>query len=147
MNAHLEEIIAKIEGVIAKLGVNPKQAEIAHENAIKAYALRRGSAHVLIWLRGDAEEKGHLHVFAPCAKLVDSPPSEVYRFLLEANLHATQGAAFALYQNQIVVVAQRSTEDLDPSEIEAMVRTVGRLADKYDDLLAERFGLKRASDT
>ena len=47
---------------------------------------------------------------------------------------------------EVVVVTERSVQDLDGSEVDGMIRNVGRLADAWDDALAERYGARRSSD-
>ena len=43
-------------------------------------------------------------------------------------------------------MTERSVQDLDGSEVDGMIRNVGRLADAWDDALAERYGARRSSD-
>ncbi|MCZ7680442.1 MAG: YbjN domain-containing protein [Sandaracinaceae bacterium] len=66
--------------------------------------------------------------------------------MLEANATELAGAAFALSEGEVVVVSERSVTDLDASEVDAMIRNVGRTADRYDDELAAQYGALRSSD-
>ena len=71
---------------------------------------------------------------------------ELCREPLEANASKLVGAAFAISGEEVVVVTERSVQDLDGSEVDGMIRNVGRLADAWDDALAERYGARRSSD-
>ena len=50
------------------------------------------------------------------------------------------GIAFAIRQNEVVLVAERSTLDLDRSEVFQMIERVQECADHYDDALVDEFG-------
>ena len=145
----VERAVALVEATIEGLGIDPAESRTQREGHV-AYALRRGSARLLIAVHAPSGEltEGRLRVVAPCVHL---PPSDrehaLFRRLLEANATDLVGAAFAISGNEIVVVAERSVRDLDSSEVDTMVRNVGRVADRYDDDLARTFSLSRSSDT
>ena len=68
------------------------------------------------------------------------------RRLLEVNARELAGAAFGIVADAVVLVSERSLEDLDASEVQTMVRVVGVAADTWDDALADEFDVIRASD-
>ncbi|MGE0785888.1 MAG: YbjN domain-containing protein [Sandaracinaceae bacterium] len=141
--------IALVERTITALGVDPAASRSQRDGHV-AYALRRGSARILIAVHAPSEElnEGRLRVIAPVVHLAGvTREAELYRHLLEANARELVGAAFAVSGDEVVVVTERSVRDLDASEVDAMVRTVGRLADRYDDELAAAYGAARSSDS
>jgi 5,10-methylenetetrahydrofolate reductase len=63
----------------------------------------------------------------------------LFAHLLELNV-ALCGNAFALDGDQVVLVAERSSLDLDRSELVDIIRRVTTNADHHDDLLVSKFG-------
>lgn len=142
MSDETTRAVEMVEATIRGLGVDPAAAKIPGDERTHAYALRRGSARVVV-----AITRGTLRVLAPVVRAPDAAKeAAVFRRLLELNAREVSGAAFGLFGDEIVAVAERSTKDLDPSEVEANVKNVGRVADRWDDALAKEFGLKRATD-
>lgn len=147
MSDDVQRAIDLVKATIKGLGVDPERAVIPGDAKTTAYALRRGSARVVIAIaRGEGGE-GVLRVLSPVVRL---PPAEkeahVFRRLLELNARELHGASFGIFGDEIVVTEERSVRDLDPSEVEEVVKNVGRIADRWDDALAMEFGLTRASD-
>jgi hypothetical protein len=66
--------------------------------------------------------------------------------LLTANARELTGAAFGLKGDTVVLTTDRSTTDLDPSEVKEMILRVGYYADAYDDALVSEYGGARHSD-
>ena len=137
-----------VEHVIRGLGIDPGASRTEREGHV-SFALRRGSARILVAIHAPNAElpEGRLRVVAPVVHL--PPPDReapLLRRVLEANATELVGAAFAISGGEIVVVSERSVRDLDASEVDAMIRNVGRTADRYDDELAAHFGAVRSSD-
>lgn len=145
MSADVEEAVRLIESVIRGLGLDPAGATIPGDSATKAYALKRGSARVVVAVH-QTETGGTFRVLSPCVRLAADTGPELFRHLLELNAREIVGAAFGIFGDEVVVVAERSVKDLDASEVETAIRNVGRIGDRYDDALAQRFGVKRSSD-
>lgn len=146
--ADVERALALVEQTITALGIDPTASRTRREGH-SAYALRRGSARILIAVHAPSGEltEGRIRVVAPCVRL--PPPEEEHallRRLLEANATDLVGAAFAISADEVVVVAERAIADLDASEVDTMIRNVGRVADRFDDELSRTFGLARSSD-
>jgi hypothetical protein len=136
-----------VEATIRSLGVDPAAAKIPGDDKTRAYALRRGSARVVVAVARGEGGAGTLRVLAPVVHAPEvAKEAAVFRRLLELNAREVSGAAFGLFGDEIVAVAERATKDLDASEVDAIVKNVGRVADRWDDVLAKEFGLKRASD-
>ena len=142
-----DEAVRLVESVINTLGLSAADAALPADEPqkMRAFALKRGSARVVVAVHA-SEVGGTIRVLAPCVKLSATPSAEFFKHLLELNARELVGAAFAVYDEEVVVVTERSVEDLNASEVDSMIRGVGRIADRHDDALAQRFGVRRASD-
>jgi hypothetical protein len=63
----------------------------------------------------------------------------LYAHLLDANTRLC-GAAYATDGDRVLLVSERSTLDLDRSEVRDVIRTVLGYADDHDEALVARFG-------
>lgn len=144
----VERAVALVEQTIRGLGIDPAASRSQREGHV-AFALRRGSARILVAVHPPSGElsEGRIRVVAPVVRM---PPPEnevgLFRRLLEINASELVGAAFAISGDEVVVVSERSVRDLDGSEVNSMIRNVGRVADRYDDELANEYGAQRSSD-
>lgn len=141
----VEQAVRLVESVIRGLGLDPENATIPGDATTKAYALKRGSARVIVAVHS-TETGGTFRVLSPCVKLAKGSSPDLFKHLLELNARELVGAAFGIFGEEVVVVAERTVKDLDASEVEAAIRNVGRIGDRYDDALAQRFGVQRSSD-
>jgi len=146
---HLRLAAALVEQTIKTLGIDPAATRVSAAEGSAAYALKRGSASILVVLHPprDGEPDGTIRVVAPVIRLPapDRRPA-LYQRLLELNGGELLGVAFGIVGNDVVVLSERSVRDLDESEVGATLRAVGRVADRYDDALAREFGATRSSD-
>ncbi|HJL20290.1 MAG TPA: YbjN domain-containing protein [Sandaracinaceae bacterium LLY-WYZ-13_1] len=146
--AQAERAVALVEQTIRGLGIDPGASRSQREGHV-AYALRRGSARILVAVHApsDGLPEGRLRVVAPVIHLPAADREHaLFRRLLELNATELVGSAFAISGGEVVVVTERAVSDLDASEVDAMIRNVGRVADRWDDQLAERFGATRSTD-
>lgn len=144
----MERAVALVEKTIRGLGIDPAASRTKREDSV-TYALRRGSARILVGVHGPSAdvEEGRLRVIAPVVRVPDPPrDAALNRRLLEANAGELVGAAFGISGQEVVVVAERNLVDLSASEVDLLIRNVGRIADRYDDELASAFGAVRSSD-
>lgn len=145
-----QRAVTLVEETITALGIDPTASVLPGDpEGPRRFALRRGSAQIIVAVHPPAPglEEGTLRVVAPVVRV----PSEdlqlaLFRRLLEANAQELVGVAFAVAGDDVVVVAERSLQDLDSSEVQAMIRTVGASADRFDDHLAQKFHTTRSSD-
>jgi hypothetical protein len=138
--------VALVEASIQKIGIDPATARIPGDAHTAAFALRRGSARVVVAVHGGAH--GVLRVVAPVVKVPADAASAngLFRRVLELNGREIHGSAFGIFGDDVVAITERSLVDLDASEVEAAIRGVGAIADKWDDTLAKEFATKRSSD-
>ena len=143
----LSAAITLVEASIRTLGLDPAQTRAPQEGPGARFALRRGSAEVFVLLAAPsgAEAVGTLRIVAPVIQL---PAAEkrlaLFERLLRLNASEARGCAFALSDEAVVIVYERSVCDLDASEVDAAIRTVGAVADHFDDALAREFDATRA---
>lgn len=138
--SNLVSTTAMIEDVLVELGHFINNCRVDHEGSHNAWRIQRGSAEVLLALV-DADDFVHLQAAATVMTLDDEVNREaLYGRLLQLNESRLCGIAFALHGNQVRLVAERSTRDLDRSEVYALVASLQRNADELDDALVEEFG-------
>ena len=138
-DVNLSSTVAMIEDLLIERGyfLNDTRADLP--GAIRSWKVPKGSALVRISLL-DRKDFPHLRV----ASAVFRHPASVdraslYQELLIRNAELC-GAAFAVVGDQVVLVAERSTLDLDRSELAEMLTRVQSYADAFDDVLVAEFG-------
>lgn len=147
--AELEAAVAVrlVEDTIRSLGVDPAKARHA-ASPVPTFAVKRGSARVWIVVHPSTEGRpATLRVASPVIQLPsESRRAELYEQLLRLNGTDLVGAAFGIIEDEVVVLTERVVSDLDPAEVDNAIRTVGRFADHWDDILSQRFETPRSSD-
>lgn len=145
--ADLQHAISLVEAVLTDLGVDPQDArDTGDDDHAEMWGLQNGSAHVFIRLEaatGDEEEQETvLQVFSPILKLTtEAPPTELLLRLLTLNAQLVT-AGFCIVEDEVSLLTGRVCEGLDKSEVHEMVVDVAGLADHYDNVLSEEFGLE-----
>ena len=130
---------ALVEDVLAELGA--PDSRIEDRTALAAWRIPKGSAvtHVTLIPR---TEFTHLRVCAVVMTLDDKVDrGALFAHLLDLNATLC-GAAFATHGEHVLLVSERSTLDLDRSEVLDVIRRVTTFADDHDDALVARFGGK-----
>lgn len=148
-STELDRAVSLVEQTITALGVDPERSRASDESGVHRFSLRRGSAAILVAIHPPVEgaESGTIRVVAPVVRMpAEGPTPELLMRLLRANAEELVGGAFGVRDGEVVLLAERSVQDLDASEVDAMIRSVGRDADRYDDALATEFNVPRASD-
>lgn len=142
----LAAAITLVETSIRSLGLDPAQARVPQDGPGARFALRRGSAQVFVIVAapGGSDTDGTLRIVAP---VIPVPPVAqrlaLYERLLRLNATETHGCAFALSDESVVIVQERSVRDLDASEVDVAIRTVGAAANHFDDALARELAAAR----
>ena len=141
---NLASTVALIEAALVELGQAPGRVD--DRSALHTWQIPKGSSitHVALIHRS---EFTHLRVCATVMTLDDGVDrGSLFAHLLELNV-ALCGVAFAAQNDRILLVGERSTLDLDRSEILELIRRVTAYADEHDDVLVARFGGKRGAAT
>lgn len=132
---NLASTVALVEAVLGELGHDAA----ASRDATNAWQVRTGSALTRIALV-DRTEFTHLRV----SSIVMTVDGKVDRAALHAHLLELNaglcGAAFATEGHHVLLVAERSTLDLDRSEVRELIKRVTTYADDHDDALVAKFG-------
>ena len=139
-----------VEGLIGNLGLCPEESRVPTADDTLAWGLMRGSAQVYVFLRpGEPDDEfNSIQVVSPVLQIPadDAVRLLLYEHLLTLNAREITGAGFGIKGDTVMIIVDRSTEDLDPSEVQDMVLRVGYFADHYDDALVSQFGGLRYSD-
>jgi hypothetical protein len=141
---NLASAVALVEQVLAELGHPPAPAQ--------APATGRpgdGTSHTWRIIKGSAITRvtmvqrsafPHLRVSAVVMTLDASVDrAALFAHLLELNAGLC-GVAFATDGDHVLLVSERSTLDLDDSEVRDAIERVTTYADEHDDELVARFG-------
>ncbi len=137
--------VAMIEDLLIERGYFLNDCQADMPGSIRSWKVPKGSAMVRISLL-ERPDFPHLRVASAVFRY---PPGvdrvSLYEQLLTRNAELC-GAAFAVIGNQVVLVAERSTLDLDRSELAEMVTRVQAYADAFDDPLVAEFGGELGGD-
>ncbi|MCA9676129.1 MAG: YbjN domain-containing protein [Kofleriaceae bacterium] len=144
-DVNLASTVAMIEDLLIERGYFLNDCRADREGTLHSWTVPKGSALARISLL-DRADFPHLRV----ASAVMRPPGDVdkialYQHLLTRNAELC-GAAFALAGDHVVLIAERSTLDLDRSELAELVTRVLTYADDYDDALVAEFGGEAGGD-
>ena len=131
--------IGLIEQALAQLGHDPEACELESPTTLRSWWFSQGSATITVALRRRPGTP-HLRVSTP----VMTPGTGSDRLALHADLLARNlelcGMAFALDGDKVLLVSERSTLDLDRSEVIELVAGLAREADAVDDKLVASYG-------
>jgi hypothetical protein len=136
---NLSSTVAMIEDVLVELGHFLNQCRDDRDGTLRSWKVQKGSAVVRISVI-EGDDFTHLRVAAPVMVMAATTDKvALYGHLLETN-RTMCGAGFALRGDQVMIVAERSTLDLDRSEVMALVAQVQKYADDHDDVLVGQHG-------
>jgi hypothetical protein len=136
---NLASTVQLVEAALAELGHPAPASRIRDATALHAWEIPKGSAVTRVTLLNRSEFT-HLRVCAIVMTLdgkVDR--GALNQHLLDLNAELC-GAAFATNGDEILLLGERSTLDLDRSEVLELIRRVTTYADDHDDVLVARFG-------
>jgi hypothetical protein len=142
---NLASTVTMIEDVLIELGHFLNECREELPGTIRSWRVRKGSATVRICLL-DRDDFTHVRVSSAVLTLdggVDRAAFFGHLLALNAELC---GAAFAVRSDVAMVVTERSTLDLDRSEVMELIDRVTSYADDHDDVLTSRFGGSQGGD-
>jgi len=142
--ANIESTIAMVEDVLIQLGhfVNDCRETPPSEGS-HSWRVSKGSATIRVSLI-DRHEEVRLRAVSVVMTLTPKVDErKLFRRLLTINAGEIQGSAFALRGKRVLLVSERSTLDLDRSEVLELIQSAQDYADHYDDTLIGEFGGKR----
>lgn len=138
---NLASTLSLVEAALSELGHPANDSRIDERTALHAWQIRKGSSVSLVSLI-HRPEFTHIRVSSVVMTLdgkVDR--AALYAHLLELNATLC-GAAFATEGDRVLLVTERSTLDLDRSEVLELIKRITTYADDHDDTLVARFGGK-----
>jgi len=134
--ANLRSCIRMVEDALAALAHPPEECRSDSPDDMPAWRVPLGRGHVDVSLGIDGD-KNVLRVLASVGALrTGGDPMALFRRLLELNVTEVKGVAFGLHEGEVVLVSERSTIDLDPSEVTDILKRAQTFAAHYAGLLA-----------
>lgn len=136
---NLNSTVSLVEAVLTELGHPTSGSRIDDRTAIHAWEISKGSSVSRVKLVHRTEFT-HIRVCS-IVMTMDARVDRLALFthLLELNTGLC-GAAFATDGDEVTLVGERSTLDLDRSEVLDLIKRVTHYADEHDDVLVARFG-------
>jgi hypothetical protein len=135
----LASTVALVEQVLTELGYAPATCRIGEPGGTQAWRLVKGSATTRVTVV-QRSTFPHLRISAIVMTLDASVDrAELFAHLLDLNATLC-GVAFATAGDHVLLVTERSTLDLDHSEVRDAIERMTTLADEHDDVLVARFG-------
>lgn len=131
-------VVEVIETVIGSLDQS-NSAMVSQSEGGHIWKFKYGSVEVFVQLTGTSDEDT-LTVWSSVLKLPANNEPQLMKKLLQMNWKTTFEAAFAILDDQVVVLSTRSTAELSPSEISRLVTVVATIADDNDEALQAEFG-------
>lgn len=133
MASHLEVI----ETVIASLDQDDS-AMVSKTDDGYLWKFKYGTVEVFVQLTGLSDEDT-LTVWSPVHKLPVQNETGLMRHLLELNCGETFEACFGILNQDIVILASRVLEDINPGEISRLMTIVASIADQQDEVLSAEY--------
>jgi len=143
-----ERVVKLVESHLESEGLNLETVRKKSNDGHPYWAFAQGSAAVRIHIIPGPEQRGvnYFQVVSPIIVLPEENKEALYRKLLELNGDQLWMCGFAVRNDTVLLTADRTTVDLDRSEVIEMIERVAAYADKFDDELSEEFGALRFSD-
>ncbi|MGL5063722.1 MAG: YbjN domain-containing protein [Microcoleus sp.] len=128
----------EIETVIASMAVDQKVMVGQNEAGGYLWKFKYGSVEVFVQLTGETENDT-LTVWAYVLQLPVSNEAQLMRKLLEMNWLSTLEAHFAIVDNKVAVVSNRTISEISSGEISRAITIVATIADDNDDVLQAEY--------
>lgn len=143
-----QRVVELVESHLKAEGLELEKLRKPSKDGHPYWAFAQGSAAVRIHLIPGPEDRGinYFQVVSPVLVLPEKNREGLFRELLELNADHLWMCAFALRGDTVLLTADRTTVDLDRSEVVEMIERVAAYADKFDDELAAKFNTKRFAD-
>ncbi len=131
---------ALVESVLTECGHSPAALLVTVPGTLQAWSLPGAASTVQVSLV-DHDSLITLRVVSPLLRIAPiTEPRALFQRLLELNGRRLLGVAFALRGDEVWLVSERSTIDLDRSEIHDAIARVQRYAETFTAALLEEFG-------
>ena len=143
-----KRVVELVETHLTAEGLELEKIRLKTKDGHPAWAFTQGSAAVRVHLIPAPDDRpyNYFQVVAPVLVLPDEKKEELFENLLRLNADELWMCAFALRGDHVLITADRTSVDLDRSEVVEMIERVAAYADKFDDELVEKYGGKRYTD-
>lgn len=142
--ANLDSTISMIEDILIELGHVVEDCRSESDGKPASWRVKKGSAWTRIEILEEDSKKSKGYRVRVVATVVtlgsDVDKLLLFEKLLRLNASHVRGAAYALRGAEIILTSERSTLDLDRSELWELISVVRDLADENDDKLVAEFG-------
>jgi len=128
-----------IETVISSMAQGDS-AMVQHSDQGASWKFTYGSVSVFVQMTGEGDED----IFTVWADVLALPVNDEPALLKEVmrlNWSDTLEARFALREDHLVTICQRTVADLSPGEISRAITLVAAIADDHDDRLKAQYGI------
>lgn len=140
----LSAIQALVEAQLKDYGLDPVDSRLdPFRNG--NWAFSAGSAEVLIVIEAGPDDGEYILEARSQLLELAGDTSALFAHVLELNATIV-GGAFAVSGGFLEVRANRRCDGLQQVELHQLVMDVAALADHYDDMLSEAFGMRREAD-
>jgi hypothetical protein len=133
-----DNLVEAIETIIASLD-SGNTAMVGRSGTGHLWKFKYGTVEVFVQLTG-LHEDDMLTTWSAVLSLPAKDEAKLMRHLLERNSRDTLEARFAVLNDQVVILTQRSLADLSPGEISRAITIVATIADESDEPLQAEFG-------
>lgn len=127
-----------IETVISSMA-QAESAMVQHSDQGASWKFTYGSVSVFVQMTGEGDDD-LLTVWADVMKLPHQDCSALLTEVMVLNWSDTLEARFALRDDHLVTLYQRTVADLSPGEISRAITLVAMIADDHDDRLKAQYG-------
>jgi hypothetical protein len=134
--SNLRSCIKMVEDALGALGHAPDDCRSESTDDLPAWRVPATPAYVDVFL-GVNDDRNLLRVVASVGSVrPGADGAALFRRLLELNATEVKGVAFGLQGDAVVLVSERTTLDLDPSEVMDILRRAEGFASHYAQVLA-----------
>jgi hypothetical protein len=126
-----------VETVISGMAQD-NSALVQHNDEGTIWKFTYGSVTVLVQLTGEGDND-LFRVWADVLTLPVKDEKALLQEVMKLNWSETFEACFALKENSLITLHQRTVADLSPSEISRAITLVATIADDHDDRLKEKY--------
>lgn len=128
-----------IETVISSMAQGDS-AMVQHSDQGASWKFTYGSVSVFVQMTGENDDD-LFTVWADVLTLPVNDPTALLTEVMRLNWSDTLEARFALRDDHLVTLCQRTVADLSPGEISRAITLVAAIADDHDDRLKAQYGV------
>lgn len=134
--ANLQAYFNMVEACISRLGLDPTTVRGEKEGQ---WNLQKGSAPVWVDVFYDSHnDTNYIQIMSPIVEVPANNTIAFYEEVLKKG-HDLFGVGFTQHDKWIYIKTIRECDDLQETEITAMLNRVGTYADEYDDYFKNKY--------